>query len=95
MATYDKGDLVRMAATWKNQAGANVDPTTVKLIVRAPSGATTTYAFGVDSIIKQEVGVYSFELVATTPGPFVYRWEGTGTATASGQSQFFVEDRLF
>lgn len=94
MATYDKGDLVRLTATWKNSAGANVDPTTVKLLIQSPSGTTTTYTYGVDTINKDAVGSYSFEYVVPSQGQYTYRWEGTGTATATGQSAFFCENRI-
>ena len=44
MNSYDKGDLVRLTATFTNSAGAATDTTAVTCKVRSPT-ATTTYTY--------------------------------------------------
>lgn len=94
MATYDKGDLVILTASWQNEAGAYVDPTTITLKIQDPTGSTTSYAYGSSTMTKTATGRYRYEYQPTAQGKYSYRWEGTGTATATGQSGFFCEDRL-
>lgn len=94
MATYDIGDLVILTASWQNESGVYVDPTTVTLKIQDPTGSTTNHAYGTSNITKTATGRYRFEYKPTTRGNFVYRWEGTGTATATGQSSFFCTDQL-
>lgn len=94
MATYDKGDLIVIAASWQNEAGAYVDPTTITLKIQDPTGHITNHVYGTSNIIKTATGRYRLEFQATIQGKYSYRWEGTGAATATGQSGFFCEDRL-
>ncbi len=94
MATYDKGDLIRLQATWKNSAEANVDPSTVILKIQAPSGTITEYTYASGTVQKNGTGVFYYDYLPSTFGNYTYRWEGTGAAIASGQSGFYVEDRL-
>lgn len=94
MATYDKGDFIRLQATWKNSAATNVDPTTVVLKVQAPSGTITEFTYASGAVTKSATGVFYYDYLPTTFGSYVYRWEGTGNAIASGQGSFYVEDRL-
>ena len=48
--SYDRGDLVRLTATF-TVSGVATDPSGVVLYVRQPSGTLTTLTYGVDAAI--------------------------------------------
>lgn len=94
MATYDKGDYIRLTGTWRDDAGVLVDPTTVTLKIHLPDGTTSSYTYASGFVVKDSVGIYHYDFLPNGQGNYVYRWEGTGNAIASGQGAFFIEDRL-
>lgn len=89
--TYDKGDLVRLTATFTVN-DAVTDPTTVTLYIRSGAGVLTTLVYGSSSITKVSVGVYRYDYSASTAGDVSFRWAGTTPAQASDQDTFFVLD---
>jgi hypothetical protein len=92
MSSYDRGDLVRITATF-TAGGVNTDPSAVYLYLRAPDGTLTTLQYGVDAaVVKTSTGVYRYDYSATSKGDVYYRWAGTGAAQAADQGTFFVQD---
>ena len=89
--TYDKGDLVRLTATF-TVSGAVTDPTTVTLYIRSGAGVLTTLVYGSSSITKVSVGVYRYDYSAATAGDVSFRWAGTTPAQSADQDSFFVLD---
>lgn len=94
MATYDKGDYIRLTGTWRNDTSALVDPTTVTLKIQSPDGSISSITYASGAVIRDSVGVFHYDYQPSVQGNYTYRWEGTGNAIASGQGSFFVEDRL-
>ena len=97
MNAYQVGDLVRITAAFTNEAGSAADPTTVTLLVklRYVIGAeTTTYTYPTN-ITKDSTGNYHVDFQPTTEGIWDYRWVGTGTVTAAGESAFNVPNSEF
>lgn len=94
MATYDKGDLVRLTATFRDSANALVDPSTVTLKIHKPDGSTIIRTYAGATITRSSLGVFYSDLNCDFAGTVYYRWEGAGAAQAAGQSSFFVEDLL-
>jgi RPA family protein len=96
MATYDKGDLVRVTGTFTNAAGTAIDPTMVKFQVLNPAGTTTTYTYGVDAaLVKSAVGVYYVDISADVTGIYYYRFYSTGTGQAADEGQFTSDESRF
>jgi uncharacterized protein YfaS (alpha-2-macroglobulin family) len=91
---HQKGDLVRISGTFRDLAGAAIDPGTVALKVAKPSGATT-YTFALGTVIKDSVGNYHVDVSITEAGQWSYRWESTGAGQAAEQGQFTVEPSGF
>ena len=87
---YVRGQLVRVAAVFTNSAGTAVDPTTVTVRVRAPSGTVTTPA-----ATKDSVGNYHVDIDANTEGTWHYRFEGTGSNQGASEHQFVIENGVF
>ena len=92
MATYDKGDLVRVSGVWKNAAGTAIDPTTVAFKFTTPAGATTTYNYPADGqLVKDSTGNYHVDINASTNGTWLYRFESTGSGQAAAEGNFFIK----
>jgi hypothetical protein len=93
MSTQDisVGDLVRLDATFTDNAGAEVDPTAVYFQTKNRSGSKSTYEYGVDAnVVKVETGVYYADIDATQSGTWWYRVYSTGTGQAADESSFEV-----
>lgn len=88
---YDRGDKLRFTAVFKDDLGADADPGTVTLKVKAPSGAVTTHA----DTVRDSAGHYHFDLSITESGTWTYRWEGANGVETASETQFFVRKGAF
>lgn len=87
--SYDKGDLVRISAAFKNSALALVDPSVVTFTVNQPDGTVYAKQYGVDTeIIKDSTGNYHIDYYVIQSGIFSYRFSGAGAVTAAGAGMF-------
>jgi len=92
---YDVGDRVRLTANFKDDLGADTDPTTVVVSVAAPDGTITSYTYGTDpEVTKASVGNYAYEETMTTEGSVQYRWVAT-TPDGAGEGSFIVRRTVF
>jgi hypothetical protein len=92
----DKGDLVRLTVTFTDTTGAPADPTAVRLYIKTPGGVLTTLVYGTDSaVVREETGVYHYDLLCTMPGDWPVRWEGTGAVTAAVEGSVPVGPSAF
>ncbi len=90
---YDVGSLVQVSATFKNSAGTLANPSVVTLVYADPTGLKTTIAQS--SLTNSSTGVWAYSVDTTAkPGRWLYRFTGTGTVQAAGDSQFIVTDSL-
>lgn len=73
---YIPGEVTRISVTVMDSAGAAADPGALRLKVKPPAGAVTTYTFGSSAeIIKDAVGRYHADIQLTAAGVWAYRWE--------------------
>jgi hypothetical protein len=79
---WDVNDAPRLQATFRNDSGALVDPSTVALRVLAPSGVVTNYSYAAATLTKLSTGVYATEVPLTEAGQWFYRWESSTPGTA-------------
>ena len=92
--SYDRGDLVRLTATFK-VGDTPTNPTAVFLYIRSVTGVLTTLQYGVDgSITRPSTGVYQYDYSASAAGNVTYRWASTGTAQGADQGSFFIIDEV-
>ncbi len=90
--TYDKGDLVRIAAIFKNAAGTPIDPTTVQFKFTTPALVTTTYTYPSDAqLVKDSTGNYHVDIDANTNGTWRVRFQSSGTGQAAAEDEFFIK----
>jgi len=97
MNTYEPGNTVTVSVMFTTNAVPKVpvDPTTIVLRVTDPIGLETAYTYGVDSVIKNSTGSYSFLIDALLSGIWSYRWEGDGVVDAASESRFLVKQSSF
>lgn len=93
MNAYDKGDVVRLSAVFRDAAGALADPTTVLLKYKPArsNSAPTTLTYGVDvALVRDSLGTFHADVAVSQAGAWDYRWESTGTAQAAEAGRFLV-----
>lgn len=100
MATskYDKGDLVRSAVAFTNEAGAAADPTTITFKFKVgKNGTITTYVYGVNAeLVKDSVGNYHVDLAIDTDSITYYvAFYGTGALIAADRNTFTINNDYF
>lgn len=89
MASYHKGALVRVSATFVSKSsGAAVDPTTVTFAYKNPAGATTNWTVTANQIVKDSVGNYHADIDASSTGNWYWRFVGTGTNQGAKEGTF-------
>ncbi len=88
--TYDEGAEVAIRAAFRDESEALVDPSLVVARVRAPDGTVTLPVVSRDS-----AGLYHADVVADQYGTWYYRFEGSGTFQAAGESGFGVRRSRF
>ncbi len=84
---YDVGDGIRLTGTF-TISGSGTNPTTTVLSLTDPSEVVTTPAVG-----NGTDGVYLVDAIADEPGPWYWRWVGTGAVVAATEGHFFVRKR--
>lgn len=93
---FHVGDVVRLAAVFKNTAGTAIDPTAVKVKIKQPGTDGTEYVYGVDgSLIKDSVGNYHIDVDATASGIWRWKWYSTGSGKAANEGSFRVAETAF
>lgn len=90
MTTY-MGSVVRIAVTFRNDAGVLTDPDDVTLTIRDPDGAMTT----VSNPTNDSVGVWHHDVLLDNDGRWSFRWQGEGTLTTAIEMTHDVERSSF
>lgn len=91
--TYVTGNEAVLSAVF-HQPGCSpvyVDPDTVTLRVKDPSGNTTAYVYGTDvQVVQDSAGHYHANIDIDDAGTWYYRWEGDGSYKAAAEGTFTV-----
>lgn len=90
MFACDVSDVVYNQVIFTTSAGAVIDPTTVVLYLKAPSGSVGTYTYASGAVARIAQGTYAYNGTATQAGYWNSRWVGDGAAVAAEQSRYFV-----
>lgn len=107
MAIHDIGDVVTLWAVFRDEDGAQTDPTTVTLSVRDPQGNVTDAGADAAEAGDEEAaeaatgetltgvtGVYRADLPVTLGGRWRYRWDATGDIAESETGSFYARRDL-
>lgn len=90
LASYTKGQQVRFTGTFKNEAGALADPTTVTFRLKAPDGTLTT-----PTASSTSTGVWTALATLTQEGTYHFRFEGAGAIVAANEDAVVVTRSQF
>ena len=89
--TYDVGDLVKVTGTFTDSDGNAVDPTALTVYYKDPSGNISELVYLTDTdVVKASTGVYTANVDVS--GRWYYRFKGTGSAQAAGETFFMARD---
>jgi hypothetical protein len=86
----DVGDSARLEVTFKNLAGVLTDPTTVVLKATSPGGVTTQYTLAAAQVVRDNTGLYHYDITLTEAGTWTYEWIAGGTLVAAEYGELFV-----
>jgi hypothetical protein len=93
---FDIGDAARCRATFLDDAGNPVDPSTVQFQVKDPSANIDDFVYGVDpEVVKDGTGLYLVDVPLDEAGIWYYRWSCTGDVQAAEEDQFTVKQSEF
>lgn len=92
---YNAGSAVRLTASFVDLTNNPADPGTITLKTKDPVGGITSYVFGSSAMVKDSVGNYHMDIqipdvTLNVAGTWYYRWEGSGTITATFEGEFIV-----
>lgn len=94
--TYDIGDAVICEATFKNEAGAVTNPTSVVFKYELPDGTETTETWPGDAdITNPSTGTFRRVVQPTMSGRHTYRFNGAGAVIAAVEQVFIVRRSAF
>ena len=97
MTVYDIGDRPVITATFRNDADALTDPTTVPVRVREPDGTETPYTPPAASIVNSSTGVWAFTFPAAldAAGDWYVRFRSTAGLLTAGEQKLVVRPTAF
>lgn len=84
------GQGVWLQGTFKNEAGAQVDPTVVQVVVKNPDGSVTVLS----AIVSLVVGVHKVYFKPLVVGLYSWAIKGSGNYDIAGESLFVVESSV-
>lgn len=89
--TYEIGNLIKVTGTFTDSDGTVQDPTALTVYYKDPSDNITELVYLTDSdVIQASTGVYTVNISVDEEGKWYYRFKGTGSAQAAGESFFRV-----
>lgn len=90
MSSYYVNDTIRIAAAFRSDENALVDPGSVSLTI-THDGTSTTYIYGVGAdIVRPTVGNYYINYLLLATGELSYEWNSSGATTASRIGGFSI-----
>lgn len=96
MNRFDKGDLIRLTATFKNTSGEVIDPAALTFRTLSPTGTIVVLVYATDAaLVKDSTGVYHVDVSAAEPGVWGYRFAATGSGQAAAEGEFWVDQSKF
>lgn len=85
---------LRFTASFFDQDGIGVDPTTVTFRTKSPCGVEASYTYGTDAnVLRASLGNYTADFTVDTAGRWHYRWQTTGTGTVTANEGMFNVQR--
>lgn len=89
---YDPGTEIRLSVRFERD-GAETDPTSVSLKVRAPDGTVTTYSYPAQ-VQRSATGRYYLDVTPSAAGTWHYKWTATGAVAVQAEGSFRVREQV-
>lgn len=94
--SYIVGQVATLSASFVDDAGDPINPTTVTLRIQVPDGTETAYVYGTDvDLIRDSTGEYHRDYELTTKGVYFWRWEADGNVVGADEGYLFVKRTQF
>lgn len=91
---YEIDTAIRLSGLFENvDLGVAADPLAVTLYIEDPTGSTTV--LGMPPITRDGTGAYSYLLVPSLSGTWIYKWRGVGNVIATSPDTIFVVNPSF
>lgn len=87
-ATYTENNTIRVTRS------VAVDPSTVMLSVRTPSGVLSIYSYPGPQIVRDGLGQYRSDIVLSEIGVWEYQWATTSPDLVEGDQVYVVSDPI-
>ena len=92
----DVGDLIRLFATFTNYDKEPIDPTTIIVKVKQPSGSILPYeGYNPGPIVRTSLGNFYLDVSVIESGTWYYRWEATGEGQCAAERNFMARPSFF
>lgn len=86
--TYDIDTLIQFQAAFQDAVtAAPLDPTNVFFYLQKPDGTQVEYSSA--NIVRVSMGVYQITIEPDQPGPWIYKWRGTGQVEITSPDTYF------
>lgn len=95
MDTYFTGQVLRISAEFRDNAGDLADPTTMSFGYRIEQGAAITFVYGDDvELVRDALGEYYIDITLTTAGTYAYQFTAGGVIEATVEDAFMCLSAL-
>ena len=89
MNVYQVDTTIQLNVVFYNTAlNVPADPTSVALFIESPAGIVSQIPSTL--ISRSGTGAYFSEFLPTSPGLWIYKWQGTGNVMASSRDTRFL-----
>lgn len=94
--SYVVGQVTILEASFVDDNGDPINPSTVKVWVKDPSDVETAYVYGVDAaVIRDSTGEYHMDYELISHGKYWWRWEADGNVDGADEDPIFVRRSQF
>ena len=95
MDTYFTGQVLRISAEFRDDAGDLADPTTMSFGYRIEQGTAITFVYGEDvELVRDALGEYYIDITLTTAGTYAYQFTAGGVIEATVEDAFMCLSAL-
>lgn len=95
-ANWVVGQMARLTAELGNIDDAPVDPSVLRLKVKAPSGAVTVYAWpSAPEIVRVSIGIFTAAIPLVEAGVYAFRFESDAPLMGAAEKTLTVRKSLF
>jgi hypothetical protein len=90
--TYQIDTLVQLSTTFTAADGVTpIDPDTALLFIQTPAGIVSEYtATSTPPVVRESTGSYQLQILVDQPGPWIYKWQGTGDVEITSPDVYFM-----